>query len=70
MNAAEREKRGFRRLPSSLGEAIGALERDPLVEEAFGSELRNAYIDLKRGEWQEYLLHTPQWDRDRYLHLS
>ena len=70
MNAAEREKRGFRRLPSSLGEAIGALERDPLVEETFGSELRNAYIDLKRGEWQEYLLHTPQWDRDRYLHLS
>jgi hypothetical protein len=25
---------------------------------------------MKRAEWQEYLLHVPQWDRDRYLHAS
>ncbi|MEY2532105.1 MAG: glutamine synthetase [bacterium] len=70
MNASEREAKGFRRLPSTLGDALAAFEADPLTEEAFGSELRTAFIDLKRAEWQEYLLHVPQWDRDRYLHAS
>jgi glutamine synthetase len=70
MGPAEREAKGFRRLPSTLGEALGAFEADPLAEDTFGPELRTAYIELKRAEWQEYLLHVPQWDRDRYLHAS
>lgn len=70
MTAAERKAKGFRRLPSTLGEAIEAFDADPLSEATFGTELKEAYAKLKRGEWQEFLLHVPDWDRDRYLHLS
>jgi glutamine synthetase len=70
MSAEDRAAKGLRRLPGSLGEAIEAFEADPLVEDALGPDLRTAYLKLKRAEWQEYLLHTPQWDRDRYLDLA
>lgn len=68
MTPAKRDAKGFRRLPSTLGEAIDAFEADPLAQDAFGPELREAYIKGKRGEWQQYLIHVPDWDRDRYLH--
>jgi glutamine synthetase len=70
MSAKERQEKGFRRLPSSLGEALDAFEEDPLAEDVLGEELKRAFVKAKRGEWQESLLHVPDWDRERYLHLS
>ena len=46
----ERERRGIRRLPTSLGEALDELERDHVLTEALGPLLATSYIAVKRSE--------------------
>jgi len=46
----EREKRGIRRLPTSLDEALDELERDEMLKEALGPLLATSYIAVKRNE--------------------
>jgi glutamine synthetase len=47
---AERRQRGIRRLPASLGEALDALEQDPVLMEALGPTLGREYLLVKRSE--------------------
>jgi glutamine synthetase len=47
---AERRRRGIRRLPASLGEALDALERDEVLREALGEGLAREYLAVKRSE--------------------
>ena len=46
----ERERRGIRRLPTSLDEAVDELERDQVLLEALGPLLARSYIAVKRDE--------------------
>lgn len=46
----ERERRGIRRLPTSLDEALDELERDEVLKQALGSLLANSYMAVKRNE--------------------
>src|SRR2546421_791948 len=46
----ERERRGIRRLPTSLDEALDELERDTVLVEALGPLLATSYIAVKRSE--------------------
>jgi glutamine synthetase len=46
----EREDVGADRLPTSLGEAIDHLERDPVLLEALGERLAASYIAVKRSD--------------------
>jgi glutamine synthetase len=46
----EREKRGIRRLPTSLDEALDELERDQVLLDALGPLLASSYIAVKRNE--------------------
>ncbi len=50
LNEAERERRGIRLLPRSLGEALDALERDDVLREAMGPVLFKEYVTVKRAE--------------------
>jgi glutamine synthetase len=61
------KKYGVPRLPRSLEEALDELDADPLTREVLGDEMADAYIELKRGEWDDYLRHVSEWDRERYL---
>jgi glutamine synthetase len=47
---AERTRRGIRRLPASLGEALDALERDDALRTALGPVLAREYLAVKRSE--------------------
>lgn len=47
---AERQRRGIRRLPASLGEALDALERDEVLTTALGPMLAKEYLAVKRSE--------------------
>jgi glutamine synthetase len=47
---AERERRGVRRLPATLGDALDALERDDVLREALGETLAREYLIVKRSE--------------------
>jgi glutamine synthetase len=50
LSGATRRRRGIRRLPSSLGQALDALEADELLREALGPLRRDAYLAVKRSE--------------------
>ncbi|HSF02407.1 MAG TPA: hypothetical protein VLA62_05330, partial [Solirubrobacterales bacterium] len=50
LSEAERRRRGVRRYPTSLGEALDALERDELMRAALGEVLAREYLAVKRSE--------------------
>jgi glutamine synthetase len=50
LSDAERARRGIRRLPTSLGEALDALERDEVLRGALGETLAKEYLAVKRAE--------------------
>jgi glutamine synthetase len=50
LSDAERARRGIRRLPGSLGEALDALERDEVLRAALGETLAREYLTVKRSE--------------------
>jgi glutamine synthetase len=50
LSDAERERRGIRRLPTSLGAALDALERDEVLRDALGEALAREYLLVKRSE--------------------
>lgn len=56
----EREKRGIRRLPTSLDEALDELERDEVLKEALGPLLWTSYIAVKRSEAAFFQDKTPE----------
>ena len=49
---AERSKRGFDPLPSNLGDAIYHLSRDQTLLKALGAELAQAYLAVRKAEWE------------------
>ena len=50
LSEAERKRRGITRLPTSLGEALDALERDDVLRGALGETLAKEYLVVKRSE--------------------
>ena len=67
LDDAELEARGVTTLPRTLLEAIEAFDADPLMEQAFGPELKRAYVELKSQEWWEYHNDISPWEIERYL---
>lgn len=63
----ELQDRGITWLPRSLGEAIEALESDPLVRSVFGEAMFASFVDQKRAEWDSYKAHVSSWESERYL---
>jgi len=61
------EQRGVETLPRTLLEAIEAFDADPLMEVAFGPELKKAYVELKTQEWWDYHNDVSPWEIERYL---
>ncbi len=47
----ERRRRGIESLPTSLGEAIAALEEDGVLQAALGEPLARSYLAVRRSEW-------------------
>ena len=54
LTEAELAERGIGWLPRSLGEAVDALEADPLVRSVFGDAMFESFIAEKRAEWDGY----------------
>jgi glutamine synthetase len=57
-------------MPSSLGEALDAMEADLVVQGAIGDYLSSRFLELKSLEWRAYLEHVGDWELARYLELS
>jgi glutamine synthetase len=67
LTEADLAERGIGWLPRSLGEAIDALEADPLVRSVFGDEMFESFVTEKRAEWDGYTAHVSAWETERYL---
>src|SRR5579885_951532 len=67
LTAEERREQGIVSLPETLGEAIDELAASDLMRRALGDHIFDAYVRLKRSEWDEYRVQLTQWELDRYL---
>ena len=64
---ADREERGIDTLPTTLGQAIAALQEDDVVLDALGPHVSEKYVQAKTQEYTEYLASVSEWELDRYL---
>ena len=65
---AERARRGIKRLPASLGEALDALERDDVLREALGETLAREYLVVKRSEVQGFKDKDVDFEIDQHFY--
>jgi glutamine synthetase len=63
----QRRERGIVSLPETLGEAIDELAASELARTALGPHIFDRYVELKRGEWDDYRVQLSQWELDKYL---
>jgi glutamine synthetase len=67
LTAEQRRERGIVGLPETLGEAIDELAQSDLARKALGPHIFDRYVELKRGEWNEYRVQLTRWELDKYL---
>ena len=57
----------FTWMPENLFDALKTLEGSDFMKDALGPELVNAFIKMKRSEWNEYAKHLTSWETKWYL---
>ena len=55
------------RLPGNLNEAISLFENDELMKETFGEKFVKIYAEIKKNEWNDYMMQVSDWEMNRYL---
>jgi glutamine synthetase len=65
--AAMEAGKQVRKLPMTLGDALAALEQDPVILSALPGEMSRLYIEYKRDEWERFLHNVTEWDMKTYL---
>ena len=63
----DRKERGIDVLPTNLGEAIDALQKDEVILDGLGSHVGPKFVEAKTAEFEEYLVEVSDWEIDRYL---
>jgi glutamate---methylamine ligase len=56
-----------KKLPLNLLDALRALERSTVLNEAFGEAVVASYLKLKHDEWSAYSRHLTEWERQTTL---
>jgi glutamate---methylamine ligase len=56
-----------RRLPLNLLDALRAFAGSTLLRTALGAEFADSYVKLRMADWNDYMRHLTQWERDRTL---
>jgi glutamine synthetase len=69
LTPAERRALGMQSLPTSLNQAITAMENSELVAETLGEHVFDFFLRNKKEEWEDYRRQVSQWEIDRYLPL-
>jgi glutamine synthetase len=64
----ERAKRGIRRLPTSLDEALDELEHDEVLQQALGPLLATSYVAVKRNEAAFFQEKTPEEEARQHFY--
>ncbi len=69
-DATELRRRAIEVVPSTLYEAIDALKKDEVIQEALGEVIYENFVEAKTEEWREYRAHVSPWEVERYLDIS
>jgi glutamine synthetase len=64
----ELSDRGIQRLPTSLEQAITALEQDSLLLDALGDPLARAFLQLRRSEWEAFHLSGDAYEHAHHVY--
>jgi glutamine synthetase len=48
-------------------DALRAFAGSAMLREALGSEFIDSYVKLRMADWNDYMRHLTQWERDRTL---
>ena len=67
MTSEERQAKGIKPLPGSLGEAITLAEESELLRDSLGEHILNSFIQNKKIEWDEYRATVTDYETARYL---
>ena len=54
-------------LPTSLGDALDALEQDDVILSALGPHISDSFLSAKRQEFDEYNDQVTTWELERYI---
>jgi len=57
------------KLPLNLLDALRNFDKDAELKQAMGEEFANSYVKLKMIEWNSYVSHLTQWERDNTLDI-
>jgi glutamine synthetase len=58
---------GVRRLPLNLLDALRAFEASTTLREAFGAGFAASYVKLRMAQWNDYMRHQTEWEREHTL---
>ena len=64
---AEGRKVRAKRLPLYLVDAVRALDRNKVLQQALGTEFVSAYVKIKMNEWDDSSRHLTDWERTHTL---
>ncbi|ESO12037.1 hypothetical protein HELRODRAFT_158445 [Helobdella robusta] len=53
-------------VPESLLEALQKLESSEFLREKLGTQLVDAFVELKKKEWRDYSAHFTKWEKEKY----
>ena len=59
--------KGYKQLPHNLLDAIRLFEGSDVLRERLGSELVDAFVKLKKNQWNDYSSHLTKWELDNTL---
>ena len=68
MTPAELERSKVRPLPSSMGDALDALEKDAVLTDSLGELLTRCYLAVRRSEEQTFAAHDDDFERRHHFY--
>jgi glutamine synthetase len=69
MYADGHKVRGAPKLPLNMLDALREYDKDKGLKKAMGDEFSSAYLKMKMQEWNSFVTHFSQWERDNTLDI-
>jgi glutamine synthetase len=69
MYAEGHKVRGAPKLPLNLLDALRTYDKDKALKAAMGEEFSAAYLKMKHQEWNSFVSHFSQWEKDHTLDI-
>ena len=70
LTQADRKRLKVDNLPGSLAEALVELDKDPVIKDALGSTIYEAFVRSRKAEWEEYRINVSDWEVEHYLETA